>query len=278
MTPPPRKSQGTMGHFLGALGSVNLHAVDIMARHGFGAARDYVTYIHRLYKGYALPWIWIGLPWRKDLLVPHIPVQELFPDVDFTRSPELLQALPREHSVHPHELMIMCNVLRKLQPKRAVELGTAEGRTTLNLAFHVPDDGEVVTVNLPPEPGVSEVGYFYWNSPLKSKIKQLFADVGEWDSTAYRGTAGLVFGDACDQTPGIAQEMAHLFAVVKLGGVIFRHDYGSAEGTTKFYNEVSKELPFRHIEGTTLLCLMVETQELYEKMQHVAARFLKESN
>ena len=106
----------------------------------------------------------------------------------------------------------------------------------------------------------------------------MFADVGEWDSTAYRGTAGLVFGDACDQTPGIAQEMAHLFAVVKLGGVIFRHDYGSAEGTTKFYNEVSKELPFRHIEGTTLLCLMVETQELYEKMQHVAARFLKESN
>jgi len=38
------------------------------------------------------------------------------------------------------------------------------------------------------------------------------------------------------------------------------------------------ELPFRHIEGTTLLCLKVETQELYEKMQNVAARFLKESS
>ena len=271
-----RQSTGPVGRLLGALGALNLNALGLLMRRGPGAASAYATYTHRLYKGYGLPWVWSGLPWRQDMSVPRAKPQELFPQVDFTRAPELLHPQPRDLSVHPHELMILCGVLRWLQPARTIEFGTAEGRTTLNLALHAPDGGEVITVNLPPENENSAVGFFYWDSPLKSKIKQVFSDVGGWDSAPYRESAGFVFCDACDQQPGMAQEMAQAFSVVKPGGVVFRHDYGSAEGPTKFWSEIGKELPLRHVEGTTLLCLKVETPELLQKMRQVAGRVLKQ--
>lgn len=275
---PSRTSRPFVQRLWGAIGSLNLNAVALSFSRGPKIAKEYIIYNYRLRSGYALPWIWSNLPWRDDLHVPQVPVQELFPEIDFDSSPELIYPLPREHSVQPHELMILNKVLQSLDTNLAFEFGTAEGRTTVNLARHVTENGQVVTVNLPPEPGKSEVGYLYWNHPLKSKIKQLYADVGVWDPSEYRASAGLAFGDACDQLPGVAQEMAQVFAVVKPGGVVFRHDYGFAEGVTKFWNLVAKELPVRHIEGTTLLCLKVETPELHQKMQDVAARFLKQSS
>ena len=266
-----------MARFFAALGSLNLYTLSLFARRGAGAAKAYVTHTHRLYHGYNLPWIWSSLPWRTNLLVPRATPQELFPEIDFTRSPELLHALPRDLSVHPHELMILCQIVRKYQPARTIEIGTAEGRTTLNLALYAPENGEVVTVNLPPEPG-SEVGFFYKGSPLQAKVKQIYADIGSWDASAYHESAAVVFCDACDQMPGMAQEMAKAFAVVKTGGVVLRHDYGSNQGNTEFFNRVSEELPVRHIDGTTLVCLKVETPELHKKMQDVAARMLKEAS
>lgn len=127
------------------------------------------------------------------------------------------------------------------------------------------------TLDFPPIPGQNDVGYFYWEQPLKSKIKQIFSGVDAWDSSAYRASAEIVFCDACDQLPGLAAEAAQAFSIIKPGGVIFRHDYGSAQGPTHFWNEIGKELPVRHLEGTTLLCLRVSTPEIYDKMQKMLA-------
>jgi hypothetical protein len=205
------------------------------------------------------------------MLVPQVAVQELFPEIDFTRAPELIHPFPRALSVSPHELMILNSVVRFLQPKRVVEFGTAEGRTTLNIALHLPEDGEVVTLDFAPIPGQNEVGYFYWDQPLKAKINQVYSGVDAWNSEPYRSSAQIVFCDACDQPEGLAAEAAQAFAVVQPGGVIFRHDYGSAEGPTQFWNDLSAELPVRHLEGTTLLCLRVATMEIYDKMQKMVA-------
>lgn len=266
-----RKSPNVILHALRGLASLNFNAVRVLLSKGAGPAVQYVTHSHRLYTGYGLPWKWNNLPWRSDMQVPQIAVQELFPGIDFTRSPELLYPFPRDLGVHPHELMILAHVVGHLHPKRVIEFGTAEGRTALNLALHLPPGGEVVTLDFPPIPGTNEVGYFYWEQPLKAKIKQIFSGVEEWDSGPYRASAEIVFCDACDQLPGLAAETAQAFAVVKPGGFIFRHDYGSAQGPTLFWNEIGKELPVRHLEGTTLLCLPVSSPEVYEKMQKMVA-------
>jgi hypothetical protein len=253
------------------LAAVNFNALRILLHKGTRPALNYVRFTHRLYSGYALPSAWSALSWRSNLQIEQIPVQDLFPDVDFSRSPELLFPFPRELSVYPHELMMLVRVIDCYQPMRVVEFGTAEGRTTLNIALHLPPGGEVITLDFPPIPGKNEVGYFYWEQPQKAKIKQIFSGVGTWDSASYRASADMVFCDACDQPAGLAEETLQAFTVVKPGGIIFRHDYGSAKGPTLFWNELSKELPVRHLEGTTLLCLRVSTPEIYDKMQKMIA-------
>lgn len=263
-------SQGLRRAFYG-LTALNLDALRVLFTKGAAPAVQFVTHAHRLYSGYGLPWKWSGLPWRSDLHIPQTTVQELFPEVDFTRSPELLFPLPRDLSILPHELIIMVKIIDFLRPARIIEFGTAEGRAALNFALHLPPEGEVVTLDLPPIPGKNEVGYFYWEQPIRSKIKQIFCAVDTWDSTPYRSSAEMVFCDACDQLPGLAAEAAQAFAVVRPGGVIFRHDYSSAEGPTRFWNEISKELPVRHLEGTTLLCLRLTTSDICDKMQKMLA-------
>jgi hypothetical protein len=264
--------QSGLRRALKGLTAVNLNALRVLLTKGAGPAAQYVAQSYHLYDGYGLPWKWSDLPWRSDMQVRQVSVEELFPEIDFTRSPELLFPFPRDLSVMPHELMILAHVVSFLRPKRVVEFGTAEGRTTLNLALHLPPDGEVVTLDFPPIPGKNEIGYFYWEQPLKSKIKQIFSGVDTWDSTPYRASAEMVLCDACDQLPGLAAEAAQAFAVVKPGGVIFRHDYGSAQGPTLFWNEISKVLPVRHLKGTTLLCLLA-TSDIYDNMQRMFASY-----
>jgi hypothetical protein len=49
---------------------------------------------------------------------PQISVHELFPEIDFTRSPELLFPFPRDLSPMPHELMVLAHFVSFLRPQR----------------------------------------------------------------------------------------------------------------------------------------------------------------
>ena len=265
------RNVSTLSRALRGLAALNLNALRVLLTRGPASAEKYVTYTHRMYTGYGLPRAWSVLPWRTDMTVPCLPVQELFPEIDFTNAPALIHPYPRDLSTQPHELMILAHVVSFFKPKCVVEFGTAEGRTALNIALHLPPGGEVVTLDFPPIPGQNEVGFYYWDQPLKSKIKQIFGSLDTWDSSPYYASAEIVFCDACDQPAGLAAETAQAFKVVKPGGVIFRHDYSSAEGPTRFWNSLAKVLPVKHLEGTTLLCLRVQDQATYDKMQKMAA-------
>jgi len=131
--------------------------------------------------------------------------------MDCTRSPELLFPFPRNLGVLPQELIVLTKVVDHLKAKRVVEFGTAEGRTALNIALHLPPGGEIITLDLPPVPGQNEVGFFYWDQPAKTRIKQIFASVDSWDYRPYRASAELVFCDACDRMPGLPRKPIRLF-------------------------------------------------------------------
>jgi len=187
--------------------------------------------------------------------------------MDCTRSSELLFPFPRNLGVLPQELIVLTKLVDHLKAKRVVEFGTAEGRTALNIALHLPPGGEIITLDLPPVPGKNEVGFFYWDQPAKSRIKQVFASVDAWDYRPYRASAELVFCDACDRMPGLAAEAYQAFSVVKPGGVILRHDYSTAEGPTRFWEWLARQLPIFQIEGTVMLCLRVDSEEVYGRTQ-----------
>ena len=246
--------------------SLNLNAIALLFQNGWSAAIGYVTQSYRLYSGFGMPYHWEKLPWWRDRDIPSKTVEELFPEIDFTRSAELLFPMPRHIGISTQELNVLSKVVCHLRPKKVVEFGTAEGRTAVNIANQLPQDGEIITLDFAPIPGKNDVGYFYWEQPVKAKIKQVFCGVGAWDSRPYRASVEIVFCDACDLMPGIAAEVFQAFSVVKPGGVIFRHDYGSVRAVTVFWNWLACELPIFNIQGTTLLCLRVDS-ETYEKTQ-----------
>jgi hypothetical protein len=249
-----------------ALLSLNLNAILLLFQSGWSAALGYVVQSYRLYAGFGMPHHWERLPWWRNREVPSKTVEELFPEIDFTRSAELLFPMPRDLGVSTQELNVLCKVVGHLQPKKVVEFGTAEGRTAVNIANQLPQDGEIITLDFAPIPGKNDVGFFYWEQPIKTKIKQVFCGVGTWDSRPHRASTEIVFCDACDLMPGMAAEVFQAFSVVKPGGVIFRHDYGSARAVTVFWNWLARELPIFNIQGTTLLCLRVNP-ETYNKIQ-----------
>jgi O-methyltransferase len=242
-----------------------------LLRNGPSAALDFISHSYHLYSGFGMPHLWQRLPWRDDLRIPTRGIQSLFPEIDFSRSPELYFPFPRNLGVLPQELVVLSKVVSHLSARRVIEFGTAEGRTALNIAAQLPAEGEIITLDLPPIPGKTEVGFFYWDQPIASKIKQVFASVDAWDSRPYRASADVVFCDACDLMPGLAAEAYQAFSVVRPGGVIFRHDYSTAKGPTRFWEWLARELPLYHIDGTFLLCLRLDSDEVYKKTQDFLA-------
>jgi hypothetical protein len=250
-----------------ALSSVNLNSLWVLLRNGPSAALDFISHSYHLYSGFGMPHLWQKLPWRDDLRIPVQGIEYLFPEIDFSRSPELYFPFPRNLGVLPQELVVLGKVVSHLSARRVIEFGTAEGRTALNIAAQLPAEGEIITLDLPPIPGKNEVGFFYWDQPVQSKIKQVFASVDAWDSRPYRASADVVFCDACDLMPGLAAEAYQAFSIVRPGGVIFRHDYSTAKGPTRFWEWLARELPVYHIDGTFLLCLRLDSDEVYKKTQ-----------
>jgi len=250
-----------------ALSSLNLNSLRVLLRDGPSAALSFVSHSYHLYSGFGSPHKWQRSPWRKDLRIPIVKLEELFPEMDCTRSLELLFPFPRDLGVLPQELIVLTKVVDHLKAKRVVEFGTAEGRTALNIALHLPPDGEIITLDFPPIPGQNEIGFFYWDQPVKSRIKQIFTGVEAWDCRPYRASAEVVFCDACDRMPGLAAEVYQAFSLIKPGGVIFRHDYASAIGPTRFWEWLARELPVFQIDGTFLLCLRVDSEKVYEITQ-----------
>ena len=252
---------------LRGLCALNVNAIRVFFRKGASAAKSFLASSHHVYSGYGMPKAWERLPWRENLRVPQRSVGEIFPEVDFTRCPELLFPMSRDLGLTTEEMAVLCGVVSHRHPERVIEFGTAEGRTAVNLALHLPEGGKIITLDLAPIPGQNDVGYFYWNQPAKAKITQVYCSVTDWDSRPFQGSADVVFADACDLMPGLGAELFQAISVVRPGGVIFRHDYGSTAGATHFWNWVSDRLPVFHIAGTTLVCLRLDSEEVFLKAQ-----------
>jgi hypothetical protein len=245
---------------------LNLAAVWLLLKKGKNVALEYLTQSSRYFQGFGFWWRWHELPWRDYYLVPKAPAGSIFPGIDFDRSLELYFPFPRDQGVYTHELAVLTHVVNWLKPRRVIEFGTAEGRTAVNLAAYLPVDGEVVTIDIPPVPPADTLGNLHRDHPLKPRIKQLYGDLLRFDWSSYRNSAAVVFCDALDQYEGAKKETKIAFELVETGGTIFWHDYGYVEGVTRLLNELSRGLPVRHIEGTTLGCLSVPTEEIREQL------------
>ena len=179
-------------------------------------------------------------------------------------------------NVSERELVTICRLVRSAQPRTLFELGTFDGRTTVNLASNASPDAEVYTLDLPRESIQSaaapihahEVRYAdkirsgarFVGSDVEHKIRQLYGDTGTFDFSLYHDSIDFVFIDASHTYEYVINDSLHALRLLRGGrGTIVWHDYSRWDGVTRALNELrrlhSAFADVVRIEGTTLAYL-----------------------
>jgi hypothetical protein len=155
-----------------------------------------------------------------------------------------------------------------------IEIGTFDGRTTLNMAVNSRPHLNVFTLDLPPDvppkyelaPGETAFvqktrsGRHFleaapqWASAAK-RITQLFGDSATYDWSAHAGRAGLVFVDGSHAYDYVIADTGTALRLVANKGMVIWHDYGVWDGVTRALEEIeaSRHLGLRHVRGTSLV-------------------------
>ena len=155
-----------------------------------------------------------------------------------------------------------------------IEIGTFDGRTTLNFAINVSAQYHVFTLDLPPQaapkfdlaPGERAYvekprsGRRFLEAPPEwreatARITQLMGDSATFDWSPHLGRAGLVFVDGSHAYDYVIADSDTAFALLAKKGMVIWHDYGVWEGVTRALEEIeaSRQLGLRHVRGTSLV-------------------------
>jgi predicted O-methyltransferase YrrM len=154
------------------------------------------------------------------------------------------------------------------------EIGTFDGRTTLNLALNQAGPGKVFTLDLPPDTATkfdieqgerhfvdkpaSGVRYRAKEKELPAvvgRIRQLHGDSASFDYGEYAGTCSLVFVDGSHAYDYAVADTKTAMRLIRPGGVIIWHDYGIWKGVTTALDELDARdrLGLKSIHGTSLV-------------------------
>jgi predicted O-methyltransferase YrrM len=178
-------------------------------------------------------------------------------------------------NVTTFELVSLCLLARSISPRTILEIGTFDGRTTLNLAANSPG-ATVFTLDLPREELPSAEariapsdrkyvdkavsGARFHGTDCESRIQQLYGDSATFDFTPYHGEVDLVFVDGAHSYEYVLSDSRNALRLLRSGsGVIVWHDYGTWDGVTRALDELRRHEPafarLRRIHGTSLVYL-----------------------
>jgi len=195
--------------------------------------------------------------WRK--LVLNAPVR-------------LLEADKSQGNVSLAEVIMLAKLVTETKAgEEIIEIGTFDGRTTLNMAVNSPESCPIYTLDLPqgdetafdveegeksfidkPTPGMR---FIQSDEPCTKKITQMLGDSATFDWSDHVNSAGFIFVDGSHAYDYAKKDTATAFQLIRPGGFIVWHDYGVWEGVTKALEEIEAEqrLGLQHIRGTSLV-------------------------
>jgi len=143
------------------------------------------------------------------LVLPKKSVDELIP---FSNNP-IAHPSAEDGNISTLGLLILNKLVQTCNPKNIFEIGTFNGRTTLNFALNSRSDAKIYPLDLPAKQEgntayaleenektyvlKSESGSLYKTSKLeeKQKINQLYGDSGSFDFSPYLNSMNFVFID-----------------------------------------------------------------------------------
>ena len=187
----------------------------------------------------------------------------------------LLETHKNTGDVNLAELAVLASAAAATQTgEQIIEIGTFDGRTTLNFALNAPAQVKVFTLDLPPDatpkfdlaPGERAYvekprsGRRFLEAPPEgasaaARITQLMGDSAALDWSPHFGRAGLVFVDGSHAYDYVVADSNTAFRLVAHKGMVIWHDYGVWDGVTRALEEIeaSRHLGLRHVRGTSLV-------------------------
>ncbi len=156
-------------------------------------------------------------------------------------------------SVSPYELTVISRICRLLLPKVILEIGTFEGRTTLNMAINSPG-AEIFTVCLPPDKCSFQIGRFFAESPERARIHQILGDSRTLDYSRIP-SPDLIFIDGDHSYEGVLGDTRNAFRILSQKGAILWHDFDPCHlgSVTAALGEIEKNgFSYSAIDGSTL--------------------------
>ncbi|MBA3580351.1 MAG: class I SAM-dependent methyltransferase [Gemmatimonadaceae bacterium] len=205
--------------------------------------------------------------------LPTMEIHEAAPDVAI----RVREPLSADGNVTLLELTVLNALVAARRPERIFEIGTFDGRTTLNFAANAPD-AAVYTLDLPtasiPALAVhSDDRQFIGRSQggargarfraavERERITQLEGDSATFDYSPFAKTVDFVFVDGAHSYDYVMSDSRKALELAAPGALIAWHDYGEWEGVTRALNELhASDTRFgamRHVRGTTLALLEV---------------------
>jgi len=257
-------------YVLSLLGCVYLHTLGI----GFRKHRELIHRIclHFGFESSAQEEPQISVP-----LIPTTTIESVIPGrTDIT----ILHPVSADGNISCEELVILSTIVRHFSPAACFEIGTFNGRTTMNIVANSGAENQVYTLDLPPvsqaDPALSvdgndekfigrvPSGELFRDTQYASQITQLWGDSATFDFTPYYDKIDLVFIDGAHSYEYVKHDSLTALRLLRDGkGIILWHDYNSVywPGLTKALNELYLQDPrfkaIRYIEGTALSILRV---------------------
>ena len=214
---------------------------------------------------------WRGKAEAAATRLPQAP----WPQVLHSHPIGLAETAKSDGNVRLSELAILALAAREVAPgSEIIEIGTFDGRTSLNLAINAPHGVSIATLDLPadqpsamtieaserryvdkPAPGARlRACDEQWRGAAR-RVVQMYGDSATFDWSPHAGKAGLVFVDGSHAYDYAKKDSETAMRLVRRGGVVLWHDYGVWPGVTQALEELeaARRLGLVNIRGTSLV-------------------------
>ena len=152
------------------------------------------------------------------------------------------------------DMVFLAKLVRLLQPRRILELGSYRGYIARAIAEQMPDDATLVTVDMDPAHGEA-----YRETPLAARIDRRVTSISA-DSfeERERGFYDVIFLDADHVYASVKHDTEVALPLLAPSGVMVWHDYKNWGGFSKkcgvpeYLAELSEELPVVQLAGSNM--------------------------
>jgi predicted O-methyltransferase YrrM len=206
-------------------------------------------------------------------ILPLISIDEITDAV-----PEIIGMELEDGNISGFELECVSKIVKNFSPATIFEIGTFNGRTTLNMAANTSSETQIYTLDLPSEEiaktkfriktgekkFINKVisGTQYIGTPYETKITQIYSDSATYDYSRYLNAIDIVFIDGSHTYDYVVNDTNIALNLLRNGkGIILWHDYGWNEvirALNEFYTEDPRFSNLKNITGTSIAIIQFD--------------------